>query len=1130
MRCENCSFENPVGMKFCGQCAASLTASCPSCHFSNPGDFKFCGNCGTALTSVGDPVKQPNISSNTLGSIEDSHAERRQLTVLFCDVVGSAALSEIVDPEDLRDIMGEYRDTCQKVVARFQGHIAQYLGDGILTYFGYPTANEDDAYRAVQTGLELIRSIGELNEHLFEEKGIRLSIRIGIHTGLVVIGEIGSDDKRSLALGTTPNVAARIQDLAKSDTVTISDATYRLVQSKFSVSTMGEHKLKGFTHPLQLYIVDDNEPTNRKRVSDIHFSQIPLIGREQECALMVDRLDHAKTGHGQVVLLSGEAGIGKSRLVQLLREVADEEDNHILECWGSPYHKNSFLHCVITVLQNALELDGMTSDEEKIQKLETPLASFGIPLDENIPLLADLLSIDIPEGRYPVIQTTPQQRKQKILEAILGLVMGMAAERMVVIIMEDLHWVDPTTIELLSMLIEQAPTSNIFILLSYRLEFSPPWTPRSHITQISINRLTRRQSGRMVRWLANNKDLPVSVFNEILNKTDGTPFFVEELTKMVLESDILKETHEHYELTGPASKLAIPSTLQDSLMARLDRLGSGKELAQLSATLGREFSYNILAAVTNNCYENLAVRLSQLVSKELLYQRGLPPGASYTFRHALVHEVAYESLLKKTRQKYHRKIAEILATQFPERIQENPEIMAHHCYEAGDYDSATQYFSRAGKMAIQRSANSDATVHLTNAILSLDNLPEGPKKAEAELQVQAALGLAYMLLKGYAAEEVQTAYGRAYDLCRFIGKSASTFPVLCGLWEFYLVRADLDAAQDLAVQLQSIPAEENNPEIFLEAQRILGATSFWRGDFGSAQHHLKRALSTAEINSDARHTPVYGQDSRVAALASSACVSWLMGYPEQALAQIDEAVNRANLINHPFSIVYATYFSAIVHQLEGNAEKTMQLAELTMQLSRQYEFSFWQETAAMLGNWAQFELTGSEELIDLFQVNLQRYKQRGSGLALSYLHTLLVRMLFKADRLEEADIIIEKALSNLSKNSEHFFQSEIYRLKGVIGWKKDGKADSEIEAYLNEALLCAQQQSAAGLELRAAISLGDYLLSGAEIDKAKSILTNAMSNLTEGKPLDDYQQAMTLWNKIELSTVKDTKTKIVEPA
>lgn len=1129
MRCEQCNFENPAGMKFCGNCAASLSPTCPKCHFNNPSDFKFCGNCGAALDSSQSENTYPSQSDPTkTGAISDSHAERRQLTVMFCDVVGSAALSEVVDPEDLRDIMGDYRDTCQKVVARFQGHIAQYLGDGILTYFGYPSANEDDACRAVQTGLEIIKSIQKLNERLKKEKGISLSIRIGIHTGLVVIGEIGSDDKRSLALGTTPNVAARIQDLAQPDTVTISEATYRLVQSKYSVSPMGEHKLKGFTDPIKIYNVDDDELDTNQRSSDAYFKQIPLIGREQECALIVDRLEHVKNGSGQVVLLSGEAGIGKSRLVNYLRDVADDDDNWILECWGSAYHKNSFLHCVIKVLHNVLELDQTTSDEEKIKKLEAPLASFGIPLSENIPLLAELLSIELPKDRYPITQTTPQQRKQKILEAILGLVMGMASERMVVIIMEDLHWIDPTTIELLGMLIDQAPTSNIFILLSYRLEFTPPWTPRSHITQISINRLTRKQSGRMVRLLANNKDLPVSVFNEILNKTDGTPFFVEELTKMVLESGILKETHEHFELSGPASKLAIPSTLQDSLMARLDRLGPSKELAQLSATIGREFSYHLLEAVTSNPQSNLDSRLSQLVDKEVLYQRGLPPSANYTFRHAMVHEVAYESLLKKTRQKYHRKIAEILATKFPDRIQENPEIMAHHCFEAGDYESATQYWSRAGKMAIQRSANADATVHLTNAIFALDNLPESPQKAESELQIQAALGLAYMLLKGYAAEEVQSAYGRAYDLCRFIGKTTSTFHVLCGLWEFYLVRAELDAAHDLAVQLQNIPKDNASPDLTLESQRILGATSFWRGDFTSAAHHLQRALDTPLADESPSNTPVYGQDSRVAALATSACVSWLMGFPERAFNQIEEAVNRANQLNHPFSIVYATYFSAIVHQLEGNADQTLQLANLTMQLSKQYEFSFWQETAAMLNNWALFELTGNKELISQFERNLQNYLLRGNKLALSYLYTLLVRMLIKAEKFDAADIIVEKAINNLHKCREHFFQSEIYRLKGEVSWKTDNYSTDETEAFFNEALICAQQQSATGLELRTAISYSEYLSATGKTEQGTKILNETLSKFKEAKPLQDYAKATAILDK--LNKTNSNKKKVVEPA
>ncbi|MGD8640254.1 MAG: adenylate/guanylate cyclase domain-containing protein [Gammaproteobacteria bacterium] len=1129
MQCVSCGFENPDSMKFCGQCGSSLTPECPQCHFQNPPGFRYCGQCGHALQAPGNAPQSdtphptvadetPAIDALPPGKVHHHEAERRQLTVMFCDLVGSAALSEIVDPEDLREIIGEYRHTCQKVVDRFQGHIAQYLGDGILTYFGYPQANEDDATRAVEAGLHLIRNIQHLNERLHAERGVTLSLRIGIHTGLVVIGEISGDDKRSLALGTTPNVAARLQDLAETNTVLISDATYRLIHSRFQCSPIGEKQLKGFSHPFTLYQVESVADSSLPLVSETAFNQVPLIGREQESALILDRLEQARAGQGQVVVLSGEAGIGKSRLVQLLREVATEDDIQLFECWGSPYHKNSFLHCVMTVLHNVLELDQCNSNEEKVQKLEEPLGTFGVPLEESVPLLADLLSIALPEGRYADLQLTPQQRKQKILESLLGLVMGLGAERMVVIVLEDLHWVDPTTIELLEMLIDHVPTSNIFVLVSYRLDFTPPWTPRSHITHISINRLTRKQAGHMVRWICNNKQLPAQVFDEIINKTDGTPFFVEELTKMVLESDLLKESADAYELKGPISSLAIPSTLQDSLMARLDRLGAAKELAQLSATIGREFAHNILEAVTKDLYDDMDQQLSSLVFHELLYQRGFPPVASYTFRHALVHEVAYQSLLKKTRQKYHRKIAEVLATQFPEKIHENPEIMARHCNEAGDYESAARYWSRAGRLAIQRSANADATVHLTNALQALENLSDSPKKAETELQVQAALGLACMLLKGYAADEVQAAYGRAFELSRNTGKSSSTFPILCGLWEFYLVRAELDTAQDLAVQLQGIAAETANPGYFLEAQRTLGATAFWRGDLSSAEHYLNRGLATNIPDQPSDHMPIYGQDTRVATLASAACVSWLTGNPDRALEQINLAQERAGKLKHPFSIVYATYFASIIHQLRGDTDKTLKLTQQTITLSQQYEFTFWLEITCMINLWAKYELTGDEEHIKAFGTKLAQYTKVGSRLALSYLQSLFIRMHIKGGSLAQAEIVVNQAIDELSTHPEQFFRAEIYRLKALISAKQQTLPYSETESYFLDALDFAQQQNALGLALRGTVDYCRFLHAHDQSARAQQHLSGIMEKFGEGRDTSDYLAANQLLQQISGET------------
>ena len=575
MQCEQCGFSNPEGMRFCGQCGRTLTIVCNQCQKQNPGYFKFCGFCAAEFNNLGASKKQSSAETTSpkepLSQARSDHlkqeikhgAERRQITVLFCDLVGSSALSEDIDPEDLRDIMGDYRNTCDAVVHKFNGHVAQYLGDGILTYFGFPTAHEDDARRAVQTGLDLISAMDLLNEFLKSQFGITLSIRVGIHTGLVVVGEISDGDKRSLALGETPNIAARLQDMATPNSIVISSATHRLTQRNFEYQSLGEHQLKGFSRPFTLYKAVKEFDANQQRRKFAKRGKTPLIGREQESALLLDRLQQAKDSVGQVVLLSGEAGIGKSRLAQFVHEHVLNEPHFLFEIFGSPYYQNSYLHCALQMVRRYLHLDGK-SNEKKLQLLEAVFSRYRLPLEEKIPFFADLLSIPLPEDRYQEIPLTPVQKKQKTLETFLTLGVSAAKHKPVVIIAEDLHWVDPTTLDLIGMFIDQVPTTNIFLLLTHRMEFTPPWTPRSHMTQISVNRLTREQTANMVKWLGNNKELPNELVKEITNKTDGTPLFVEELTKMVLESDLLIEDENEYKLASPLSSLAIPSTLQDS--------------------------------------------------------------------------------------------------------------------------------------------------------------------------------------------------------------------------------------------------------------------------------------------------------------------------------------------------------------------------------------------------------------------------------------------------------------------------------------------------------------------------------------------------------------------------------------
>ena len=626
-------------------------------------------------TRVASPAVEPR----------PADAERRQLTVLFCDLVDSTVLASQLDPEDLREVVRAYQETCAKVIARFEGHIAQYLGDGLLVYFGYPLAHEDDAQRAVRAGLGMVEALGQLNVRLKQDRGVELAVRLGIHTGLVVVGEVGGGARQEqLALGETPNLAARLQGIAAPNTVVISAATVQLLGGFFTYQSLGTPSLKGLAQPLEVYRVL-YESTARSRLEAAGSTGLtPLVGREQEVALLRERWAQVKDGIGQVILLSGEAGIGKSRLVQVLTEhVAAEPQAWLTPCQCSPYYQNTALYPMIELLERvALRFDREESPQQKLRKLEGFLVQYGLPLTEAVPLFAALLSLPLGTD-YAPLTVSAEQQKQQTLHALLTVMLRIAAQQPMLFVMEDLHWVDPTTLEFLSLLVDQGPTARILALWTFRPDFSPPWTGRSHLTQVTLPRLPRQQATEMTDRVAHGKALPTEVVEQVVAKTDGVPLFVEELTKMVLESGLLQEREDRYELTGPLPPLAIPTTLHDSLMARLDRLATVKSLAQLGATLGREFSYALLHAVSPWDEETLQRGLHQLVEAELLYQRGLPPQATYLFKHALIQDAAYQSLLRSTRQQHHQRIAQVLEARFPEICETQPELLAHHYTEAG---------------------------------------------------------------------------------------------------------------------------------------------------------------------------------------------------------------------------------------------------------------------------------------------------------------------------------------------------------------------------------------------------------------------------------------------------------------
>jgi class 3 adenylate cyclase len=739
----------------------------------SPPRFKFCGACGTALAgqvraSPSTPAAewrdreagQPQ-AARPLDESPRPEAERRQLTVLFCDLVDSTPLATHLDPEDLREVVRAYQRVCAEVIQRFEGYIAQYLGDGLLVYFGFPQAHEDDCQRAVRAALGMMEAMGRLNQRLEREQEVRLAARVGIHTGLVVVGEMGGGGRQEqLALGETPNVAARLQALAAPNTVVISAATHRLVQGWFTCQDLGVHTLRGVATPVPVFhVLGESEAQSHLEVA-VSRGLTPLVGREQEVRLLLECWDQVKAGHGQVVLLSGEAGIGKSRLVEVVKEHAASQPHTQFDWRGSPYYQQSPLYPVIAHLHQLLRWHPEESSRDRLQKLEEVLAQSGCPLPDVVPLFASWLALPLSDA-YTPLALTPERQKQKTLEALLAWLWREVERRRVLLIIEDLHWLDASTLEFLNLVVEQAATAPLFVLLTCRPTFHPPWPLHAHVTHLPLGRLPRHQASRLIAQVAGGKAVPAEVERQLLTRTGGVPLFVEELTKMVLESGILRETDERYELTGPLPPLAIPATLQDSLMARLDRLGTGKLVAQVGATIGRRFSYELLQAVSPVDEATLRHGLGRLVEAELLYQRGLPPRATYLFKHALIQETAQQSLLKHTRQQYHQQIAQALAQRFPDTVETDPELLAHHYTEAGLAAPAASYWQRAGQRALERSANIEAISHFTTGLAVLKTLPETPERHLQELTLQLALGAALSMLKGFTAPETEQAYSSA---------------------------------------------------------------------------------------------------------------------------------------------------------------------------------------------------------------------------------------------------------------------------------------------------------------------------------------------------------------------------------
>ena len=1109
MECPKCQFDNPQGTKFCNECGVSLQAHCAQCGFENLSRAKFCGQCGTSLTSQA-PATSPTQTATqdhlaqvgpTSAKREAAEAERRQLTVMFCDIVDSTPLSGRLDPEDLREVVGAYQSTCAEVVHRFDGTIAQYLGDALLVYFGYPQAHEDDALRAVRAGLGLLMAMQTLNTHLERDKGIRLAIRIGIHTGLVVVGEMGGEGRREqLALGETPNIAARLQGLAAPDTVVISATTSKLTQGYFAYRELGSQKLKGVSSPVEVYQVLRESGAQSRLDAVATGGLTPLVGREQEIGLIVERWEQVMDGLGQVVLLSGEAGIGKSRIVLELRERVADQPHTWLEARCTTFTENTAFHPVLRLLHPFFSWTGDLSMEMRVAKMEQTLQEIGLETAKDVPVLSQLYSIPLAE-HYEPLKASPQEQREQTMKTLLSCFLATARRGPVVLVIEDLHWVDPSTLELLELLIDQLLTEPILAVLTFRPEFDAPWRGRSHLNPIHLNRLTRGQAAQMVERIA-GMGPPGALTEQLVSRTDGVPLFVEELTKMVLESGML---------AGRSTAISIPSTLQDSLMARLDRLGKAKHLAQLGAVLGREFSYDLIRAISPSSEEELQDDLKRLEQAELVFRRGFPPEVTYSFKHSLIQDAAYDSLLLRKRQEVHETVARVLEEQGPEANETQPELLAHHCAEAGLLDKSIAYYQRAGERANERSANREAITHLTKGLELLATLPHTPEHASRELALQLSLGSPLIATKGMSPEVWQI-YSRAREICKQTGESEElVFRATWGLWTHINTHGDFETAQELADELLQMAQRLNDPGFLLQALHAQWTIDFYSGAAAAAQKHVDQGFVLYRADEHHAHAFVYaGHDPGVCALSIGSMNLWLLGYPDQARERSVKALNLAKELAHAHSLAQCLAYSAMVYVWCGDRTEAEEHAEEVIALSKEHEFPHWLSIGTAIQGWLLSVDGRHSEAIARTLEAIRLVHESGFRFFLPFGLAFLGEVCLRMGQAEEGLRALNEEIDRIRQPGRRFYESELYRLRAELALMQAPEDISGVESDIRKAIDIARLQKAQSLELRAA--MGAYRLAQrhGEDDGARMQLSDLYNLFNEGRDSRDLIEAKTL--------------------
>ena len=1122
MNCPRCQHDNPSGVKFCGECGTRLESLCPSCKASNPPANKFCGQCGAALGQVAATSEFTSPQSYTPKHLAEKiltskialEGERKQVTVLFADLKGSMELLSDRDPEDARKLLDPIIEHMMAAVHRYEGTVNQVMGDGIMALFGAPLAHEDHAVRACYAALKMQESVKKYAEQVQKTQGIPIQIRVGINSGEVVVRSIGSDLKMDYtAVGQTTHLAARMEQMAMPGSVLMTPDALRLAEGYVQVTALGPVNVRGLTEPLEVYEVIGVGAARSRLQAAAARGLTRFVGRDGETEQLRNALEQARVGHGQVVAVMGEPGVGKSRLFYEFIHSHRTQGWLIIESGSVSYGKATPYLPVIDLLKAYFKIHDRDTQRDVREKVTGKLLTLDKALETVLPALLSLLDVAVEDQQWQNLD--PLRRRHDTLEAVKRLLLRESQIQPSLLVFEDLHWIDSETQAVLDSLVESLPSAGMLLLVNYRLEYQHSWGSKSYYSQLRIDPLPPESAGELLQALLGSDTSLKPLKPLLIERTDGNPFFLEESVRTLIETKVLTGERENYRLDKPIESTQLPATVQAILAARIDRLPPEEKcLLQSASVIGKDFSFALLQAIAELTDEPLRRGLTHLQAAEFLFETNFFPDLEFTFKHALTHEVAYKSLIRSSRQNYHERIARALEERFPDFIETQPQLLAHHYTEANLGVQALPYWQRGGEKASERAAHAEAISYFSKGLELLNSIPDTSECLHRKLSLYTLLGRTLKDVRGYGDPEVEQAYTRARELCRNIGEAPQLFSTLLGLAIYFVVRAELQTARELGQQLLDMAQRVQDTVLLVEAHYALGVTCFWMGEFDPARKHLEQGIEQYDPQRHHSHIMLFGQDEGVVCLCRAALVLWYLGYPDQAVTRVTEALTLAQQLSHPASLAYVLYWLAFLYHQRRDLQKTQEWTDASIALSTKQGFAYWQPLGMILQGWVLSEDRQVSEGVHRMRHGLAALEATGNRIQRAYSLGLLANAYKQLGQISEGLTVLDDALTAVDKTGGRWAEAELHLIKGEMLMRQAASSSHQAEICFNQALVVARAQSAKSLELRAAVSLSRLWQRQGKRKEARQFLGGIYGWFTEGFDTADLKNAKALLDEL----------------